>query len=67
MPFYQQSRCPPAYLSPLLQLTELSMPLLLCAQILGVSEPSIAEKLDAKRAADAAKVLAKDRELAQNL
>ncbi len=40
---------------------------LLCAQILGVSEPSIAEKLDAKRAADAAKVLAKDRELAQNL
>ena len=40
---------------------------LLCAQILGVSEPSIAEKLDAKRAADATKVLAKDRELAQNL
>ena len=40
---------------------------LLCAQILGVSEPSIAEKLDAKRAADAAKVLAKDRELAHNL
>lgn len=40
---------------------------LLCAQILGVSEPAIAEKLDAKRAADAAKVLAKDRELAQNL
>ena len=40
---------------------------LLCAQILGVSEPSVAEKLDAKRAADAAKVLAKDRELAQNL
>ena len=40
---------------------------LLCAQILGVSEPSIAEKLDAKRAADAAKVLAKDRERAQNL
>ena len=40
---------------------------LLCAQILVVSEPSIAEKLDAKRAADAAKVLAKDRELAQNL
>lgn len=40
---------------------------LLCAQILGVSEPSIAEKLDAKRAADAAKVLAKNRELAQNL
>ena len=40
---------------------------LLCAQILGVSEPSIAEKLDAKRAADAEKVLAKDRELAQNL
>ena len=40
---------------------------LLCAQILGVSEPSIAEKLDAKRAADAAKVLSKDRELAQNL
>ena len=40
---------------------------LLWAQILGVSEPSIAEKLDAKRAADAAKVLAKDRELAQNL
>ncbi len=40
---------------------------LLCAQILGVSEPSIAEKLDAKRAADAAKVLEKDRELAQNL
>ena len=40
---------------------------LLCAQILGVSEPSIAEKLDAKRAADAAKVLAKDRELTQNL
>ena len=40
---------------------------LLCAQILGVSEPSIAENLDAKRAADAAKVLAKDRKLAQNL
>lgn len=40
---------------------------LLCAQILGVSEPSIAEKLDAKRAADAAKVLEKDRELARNL
>ena len=40
---------------------------LLCAQILGVSEPSIAEKLDEKRAADAAKVLAKDREMAQNL
>ena len=40
---------------------------LLCAQILGVSEPSIAEKLDAKRAADAEKVLAKYRELAQNL
>lgn len=40
---------------------------LLCAQILGVSEPSVAEKLDAKRAADAAKVLEKDRELAQNL
>lgn len=40
---------------------------LLCAQILGVSEPSIAEKLDAKRAADAEKVLEKDRQLAQNL
>ena len=40
---------------------------LLCAQLLGVSEPSIAEKLDAKRAADAAQVLEKGRELAQHL
>ena len=36
---------------------------LLCAQILGVSDPEIAAKLDQKRAADAAKVLAKDAEI----
>ncbi len=33
---------------------------LLAAQILAVSEPALAEKLDAKRRADAAKVLEKD-------
>ena len=36
---------------------------LLCAQILGVSEPEIAEKLDQKRKADAEKVLKKDADI----
>ena len=40
---------------------------LLAAQIIAVSDPEVAAKLDAKRAADAAKVLEKDRNIAANL
>ena len=40
---------------------------LLAAQIIAVSDPEVAAKLDAKRAADAAKVLEKDRNIAENL
>ncbi len=38
---------------------------LLALQILAVSEPELAEKLDAKRRADAAKVLEKDRKVVE--
>ena len=40
---------------------------LLAAQILAVSDPDLAEKLDAKRAADAAAVLAKDATVMEKL
>ena len=40
---------------------------LLCAQILAVSDSDLAQKLDAKRANDAAKVLEKDAAVAANL
>ena len=40
---------------------------LLCAQILAVEDESLAGKLDAKRAADAAAVLKKDAEIASKL
>jgi len=40
---------------------------LLAAQILAVSDPDLAEKLDAKRAADAAVVLEKDAKVMENL
>ena len=40
---------------------------LLCAQIIAVEDQELAAKLDAKRAADAAKVLEKDAELAAAL
>ena len=40
---------------------------LLCAQIIAVEDKALAEKLDAKRRADAAKVLEKDRNIAANL
>ena len=40
---------------------------LLCAQILAVEDSSLAAKLDAKRAADASAVLAKDAEIASKL
>lgn len=40
---------------------------LLCAQIIAVEDRELAAKLDAKRAADAAKVLEKDRNIAANL
>ena len=40
---------------------------LLAAQIIAVSDAEVAAKLDAKRAADAAKVLEKDRTIAANL
>lgn len=40
---------------------------LLCAQILAVEDKELAAKLDAKRAADAAKVLEKDAAIAANL
>ena len=40
---------------------------LLAAQIIAVSDAELAAKLDAKRAADAAKVLEKDRTIAANL
>lgn len=40
---------------------------LLCAQILAVEDQVLAAKLDAKRAADAAKVLEKDATIAANL
>ncbi|MBQ0102435.1 MAG: 5-(carboxyamino)imidazole ribonucleotide mutase [Firmicutes bacterium] len=40
---------------------------LLCAEILAVSDPALAEKLDAKRKKDAEKVLAKDAEIASKL
>ena len=40
---------------------------LLCAQIIAVEDKALAEKLDAKRKADAAKVLEKDRNIAVNL
>ena len=40
---------------------------LLAAQIIAVSDAEVAAKLDAKRAADAAKVLEKDRAIAANL
>ena len=39
---------------------------LLAAEILAVSDPALAEKLDTKRSQDAEKVLAKDRELIFN-
>ena len=40
---------------------------LLCAQIIAVEDADLAAKLDAKRVADAAKVLQKDAELCTNL
>ena len=40
---------------------------LLCAQILAVEDAALAEKLDAKRAKDAEKVLQKDASIAANL
>ena len=40
---------------------------LLCAQIIAVEDQALADKLDAKRQADAAKVLEKDRTIAANL
>ena len=40
---------------------------LLCAQIIAVEDKELAQKLDAKRMADAAKVLEKDRNIAANL
>ena len=40
---------------------------LLCAQIIAVEDKELAVKLDAKRQADAAKVLEKDRSIAANL
>ena len=40
---------------------------LLCAQIIAVDDKELAAKLDAKRQADAAKVLEKDRTIAANL
>ena len=40
---------------------------LLCAQIIAVEDKELAAKLDAKRKADAAKVLEKDRSIAANL
>ena len=40
---------------------------LLCAQIIAVEDKDLAAKLDAKRKADAAKVLEKDRTIAANL
>ena len=40
---------------------------LLCAQIIAVEDRELAAKLDAKRKADAAKVLEKDRTIAANL
>lgn len=40
---------------------------LLCAQILAVEDKALAEKLDAKRKSDAAKVLEKDATIAANL
>jgi len=40
---------------------------LLCAQIIAVEDKEVAAKLDAKRKADAAKVLEKDRNIAANL
>ena len=40
---------------------------LLCAQIIAVEDGELAAKLDAKRKADAAKVLEKDRTIAANL
>ena len=40
---------------------------LLATQIIAVSDPEVAAKLDAKRAADAAKVLEKDAAIAANL
>ena len=40
---------------------------LLCAQIIAVEDKELAVKLDAKRKADAAKVLEKDRSIAANL
>lgn len=40
---------------------------LLCAQIIAVEDKELADKLDAKRRADAAKVLEKDRNIAANL
>ena len=40
---------------------------LLCAQMLAIEDSDLAAKLDAKRAADAAKVLEKDRGIAVNL
>ena len=40
---------------------------LLCIQMLAIEDKALAEKLDAKRAADAAKVLEKDKEVASKL
>jgi len=40
---------------------------LLCAQIIAVEDKELAAKLDAKRKADAAKVLEKDKNIASNL
>ncbi len=40
---------------------------LLCAQIIAVEDAELAKKLDAKRAADAQKVLEKDQSIAKNL
>ncbi len=40
---------------------------LLCIQMLAIEDKTLAEKLDAKRSADAAKVLEKDKEVASKL
>ena len=40
---------------------------LLCIQMLAIEDAALAEKLDAKRKADAAKVLEKDKEVAEKL
>ena len=60
MPCWQRCRCPPAVNGGV-------NAALLAAQILAVSDPELAEKLDAKRRSDAAAVLAKDAALQDKL